>query len=89
MTWPVMYDDSSMHRNTVALAISAGSPARRTGVMLAKCSMVSVNRPSATARSVIGVTTMPGGMVLTVMPRGPSSNAMLLVKPIRPALELT
>ena len=34
-TWPVMYDDSSSHRNTTALAMSSGLPARRTGVRLA------------------------------------------------------
>ena len=69
--------------------MSSGRPARRTGVILAKLSSEPLKRPSAIAFSSIGVTTMPGGMVLTVIPLGPSSSAKAFVNPINPAFELT
>ena len=37
----------------------------------------------------MGVSMNPGGMVLTVIPWGPSSRARALVKPITPALDAT
>ena len=44
-------------------------------------------RPARSAIDrVISVTVKPGATTLAVMPYGPSSSAIVLVKPIRPAL---
>ena len=45
--------------------------------------------PWLSDRRSIGVSMNPGGIVLTVMPFGPSSSASALVNPITPALDAT
>src|SRR6266566_4602103 len=70
MTWPEMKDASSLHRNAIRLAMSRGTPARRTGICRTTSSFHSSgSRPSriATAR-VISVSMKPGAMALTVTP---------------------
>src|SRR5580704_61793 len=63
MTWPEINDASSLHRKAIRLAMSRGTPARRTGISRARSSFHSSgSRPRriATAR-VISVSMKPGG----------------------------
>src|SRR5438477_5972565 len=66
MTWPEMKEASSLHRKATRLAMSRGTPARRTGISLARSSFHSSgSRPRriAVAR-VISVSIKPGAMAL-------------------------
>jgi hypothetical protein len=70
-TSPVMYELSSDRRKATTPAISSADPARRSGVVDARCTM-SLPPPAvlaASAKSWVG--TMPGATALTRMPSGP------------------
>jgi hypothetical protein len=60
IVWPVIHDARSLARNRAALAMSAGSPSRRSGIRAAIAS--SAGSHSARAKSVL---TRPGAMALT------------------------
>src|SRR5262249_34345198 len=89
ITWPVMKPASSEQRNPHVAAMSSGDPTRPTGIIRAASFSIFPMLPLASARRSIGVSIMPGGMVLTVMPWGASSSANALVSPITPAFAAT
>jgi hypothetical protein len=64
-------------RNEIASAMSAGSPSRSRGDILAKFAMVASSLPLRNS----GVATGPGPTALTVMSRPRSSRARISVMP--------
>ena len=73
---------SSLARKPATRAISSGSHMRPSGMALIMACIHSSGIPA-----IIGVLVGPGTMVLTRMPLGASSRAMLRVSPMTPALE--
>src|SRR5918992_1678244 len=81
-TAPFTYEASSDNRKRTAAATSAAVPGRPRGVAsIRACSARSVLAP------VMSVSTNPGHIAFTVMPREPTSRASDRVRPMTPALE--
>ena len=80
-TWPVMYPLSALERKSTAFATSAGWAKRPNGI----CLMYSA-RISSLMSPIIDVSTTPGAMALTVIPRRANSFANTRVMPMTPAL---
>src|SRR5262249_13849947 len=77
--WPVMYEESSLHKNSTERATSMGSPMRPTRILpmtfcFSASGMASVRR----------VRMKPGATALTRMLREANSRAQALVSEIRP-----
>ena len=77
----VINEACSEARNNTACATSSGVPKRLTGV-----SSTRVLNVSASSVAFISVWMTPGSTQLTVIPEGPSSLAMAMVKPRMAAL---
>ena len=73
-----MYDDSSEARNRATLAISSGLAIRRIGVVRTRASLLLAPKASTS----IGVSTTPGWIELTRMPKRASSSAPAAVIPV-------
>src|SRR5439155_25196944 len=85
--WPVIWRASSLARNAIAAAMSAGSEGRPSGAAAAAAARSSsgVMPIRRAVSSVIAVTTKPGATALTVRLYGPSSIASVAVRPWMPA----
>src|SRR4051812_15753399 len=81
-TCPVMYAASSLARKRTALAMSVSVPVRPSGIIFKTWSFISCGRSL-----VISVSIQPGATALQVMEREPTSRAMDMVSPMRPAFE--
>ena len=81
-----MNDASGEQRNAMALAMSAGTPVRRTGYCSSKSLKPASLLTSCHIASPRSVTMCPGHMALTVMPSGPKSVAIWRVSPTTAAL---
>ena len=68
--------------------MSSGVPALPTGTIAPMTSMLGTS-PTSSECLAMGVSTIVGGMVLTVMPSAASSRARALVSPITPPLDAT
>jgi len=79
---PLQYDDRSEARNSATSAISIGCAFRRSGYAanIDACSSA-LGMPSMPAGRTISVSTGPGWIEFTRIPRGPSSTAAALVMP--------
>ena len=87
-TSPVMYEASSESRNATTAPISSGLPARRSGVVVARCaiSLPPPVAPPAPANSSVG--TIPGATTLTRTPSGPPYTAADRARPSTACLEV-
>ena len=68
--------------------MSSGVPARPVGTIAPMVSMLGTF-PTPAAFLAMGVSTMVGGMVLTVMPWPANSRAKAFVRPITPPFDAT
>ncbi len=79
---PVINEDFSSARKSIALATSSGVPILPTGVSSLRTSSVSLSNPL-----FIGVSITPGATAFTVMPDGATSLARAFVSPITAAFD--
>lgn len=80
---PVMYAASADARNSIAFAMSSGSPIRASGMSRAICAATDASPRLPAA----GVRIIPGSTPLTVTWRRASSSAAARMKPFTPAFD--
>lgn len=78
MFWPVTQDPAGETSQSTAAAISTGRPRRPIGIRAAILGMSSTAVPPMVVVERVG--TLPGRTELALMPRGPSSMAMVWVR---------
>lgn len=82
---PVMYEESSEHKNAAAPAISSGCPIRLNGVT----DLIASSAPSASVIAELNLVLMtPGQIQLTRMFDDANSTASTLVNPKSAVLEI-